>query len=128
MFEKALRMRLRFPTARGEITVEDLWSLPLQSDAGRPNLDDLAKSIQKQLKSGDDVSFVDPERKSNEVTQMAFDIVLHVIRTLVAERDAKKKEREVAERNQRILEIIADKQFDELKSKSVDELRALLAA
>ena len=131
MFEKATRLKLRFPTSRGPILAEDLWDLPLTSETGKPNLDDVARTFHRHLKAtGDDVlSFVEPEKKSDDGTiQLAFDIVKHIIAVRVAERNARKTERERAEKKQQLLALIADKQADELKGKSVDELIAMVNA
>jgi hypothetical protein len=42
LFERATRLKLRFSTNKNEITVEDLWELPLQSKTGF-DLDNVAK-------------------------------------------------------------------------------------
>ena len=80
MYEKALRMKLRFETPQGPLTVEDLWDLPLQTTrANRASLDDVARGLHLQLKSGADISFVDTAKKSDPTAQLKFDIAKHII-------------------------------------------------
>jgi hypothetical protein len=128
-FEKASRLKLRFDTMRGALSVEDLWDLPLTSRGkGVTNLDDLARALHKQLKSGDDISFVVPERKSDETVQLKFDIVKHVIDVRIAEAKIVSEEKERAEKKQRILAIIADKQDEGLRNMPIEELQKALVA
>lgn len=109
------------------LAVEDLWDLPLQSATGKANLDDIARDLHKQLRNGDDVSFVKPEVKTSELPQLRFDIVKHVIDARLAENAATAAAKDRAEKKQRLMELIADKQDETLKSKSVDELQKMLA-
>jgi hypothetical protein len=129
IFEQATRLKLRFDTARiGEITAEDLFDLPLTSKTGRANLDDIARSLHKQLKNGDDVSFVEPSRSSDPVIQLRFDIVKHVIGAKIEENQKAAKAREDAEKKQKIMALIADKKDEVLKGKPLEELEAMLTA
>lgn len=128
MFDQVTRLKLRFETSRGAISVEDLWDLPLKSETGRPNLDDVAKGIARQMKADGDVgSFVDDVAKPNSLGQLMLDTVKHVIAVRKQEAADKAKERERAATKQRIMEILAEKQDDALKGKSEQELTALLA-
>lgn len=129
-FEQAARMKLRFETAKGLLSVEDLFDLPLTSATGRANLDDIAKSINRQLRaSAEETSFVEPHqpRKEDEL-QVAFDVVKHVIDSKVAERTAASEALKKRETKAKILEIIATKQDAELQGKSLEELRAMAEA
>ena len=127
-FEKALRQKLRFDTPSGLLGAEDLWDLPLTSTrTGRANLDDIARSLNKKLKSGDDLSFVVKERKSDETVQLAFDLVKHVIDVRLAENAAALLEKERAEKKQKIMSIIASKQDESLHSMSLDDLKKLMS-
>ena len=40
IFKQAAKAKLRFPSSKGELRVEDLWDLPLTSKTG-PSLDSL---------------------------------------------------------------------------------------
>jgi hypothetical protein len=128
MFEKASRLKLRFDSAKGQLTPEDLWDLPLTSSVGKANLDDVARALHKQLKSGDDVSFVDAAKKSDSTIQLKFDLVKHVIDVRMAEAEARRNQNAVADKKQRIMQIIAEREDDTLKSASVDDLKKMLEA
>lgn len=123
MFEKATRLALRFDSPKGLLSVEDLWHLPLQASTTRANLDDIARALHQKLRNDANVSFVEKDRKSDEMVQLKFDIVKHIIDTKLVELEAATKERAAAERRQRILAIIADREDDDLRKLPLDELR-----
>lgn len=126
MFEKASRIGLRFETAKGLLTVEDLWRLPLTSTrADRPNLDDIAVGLFRQLKESDTESFVKKAAKKDDTAQLAFDIVKHIIDIRIAEDEAAAVQRANKEKKRRILEIIAQKEDEQLAGASLDELKAM---
>lgn len=128
MFEKAARIKLRFESNKGLLTAEDLFDLPLTSQSGRANLDDIAKALHKKLKSGDDVSFVLKDKKSDESVQLAFDIVIHVINIKMAEADEARKQSENRDRKQQLMAIIAQKESEQLAGMDLEELKKLVAA
>lgn len=121
MFEKSTRMKDRFETSKGNLSVEDLWDLPLTSTR-YPNLDDIARDLHRQLKDSAEVSFVAPARKENDTLQRKFDIVKHIIEIRLAENAAAAEVRANKDKKARILEIIARKDDEELVGKSRDEL------
>lgn len=130
MFAFATKKKIRFETSKGLLSVEDLWDLPLTSDNGRPNLDDVAKGIYKAMKEGEEISFVKSNAASNaafNVLKTKFDIVKYIIDVKLAEAEAAKKAKETKARNQRILGLIAQKEDEALASKSKEELLAMLA-
>ena len=126
MFEKASRIGLRYETPQGLLTVEDLWKLPLTSTrTGRANLDDIAVAMFRQLKESDTESFVKKAAKKDDTTQLAFDIVKHIIDIRMAEDEAAAVQRANKEKKRRILEIIAQKEDAQLFDASLDELKAM---
>lgn len=130
MFEKATRQKVRFDTSRGQITVEDLWDLPLTSTTSKPNLDDIAKGLHRELRSSaETASFVTPAANTgNEELQLKFDVVKHVIDVRVAERNAASEATKRRETKQRILEIVQMKEDESLRGKSLEELKAMAEA
>ena len=120
MFEKASRLKLRFKTSVGLITVEDLWDLSLQQ------LDSLAKSLNKQVKEDAEESFITVKSKANTVLELSFEIVKHVIKVKLEEAEAKKNAAEKKARKAQILELISQKQNEALSAKSIEELTAEL--
>ncbi len=128
MFEKASRLKVRFETPKGNLQVEDLWDLPLTSKIqGRPNLDDIARGLHKQLKNDDDVSFVEKDRKSDELIQLKFDIVKHIIEKRLVENEMAAQAKDRAEQKQLLLSIIAQKEGEQLSSMSIEDLRKKIA-
>lgn len=129
IFEQAFRCKLRFDTPKGAITVEDLWDLSLTSTTGKANLDDIARDLHRQLKNGDDVSFVHKERKSDETVQLKFDIVKYVIDVKLAEADEASKARVNAEKKRHVgqlLALIANKENQQLADMPLEDLRKMV--
>lgn len=124
MFEKASRLKLRFPTQKGQITVEDVWELPLTSQNG-PSLDTLAKTLNKQVKESGEESFVEERSSSNTKLDLSFDIVKHVIKIRKEENATKLMLQENARKKARIIELIAKKKDEDLEGKSLEELEEL---
>lgn len=119
-FEKATRLRLRFETSRGNLNVEDLWRLPLAE------LDKLAIALNKQLKESSEESFIKAKSKDNKLLELRFDIVKHIIETLLSEDEEKKKAADKRAKREQLLELIAKKKSQELEGKSLEELEAEL--
>lgn len=126
MFEKAVRLKLRFETPTGSLSVEDLWDLPLTSTTKKANLDDLAIHLNRTLKDTTTESFVKKSTHKNEELQLKFDVVRHIITVRLAENETEALKRTNAERKQKLLAILAEKQDADLKGKSTEELQKLI--
>lgn len=122
MFEKASRMKLRYQTNRGVISVEDLWDLSLES------LDTIAISLNKKLKESQTESFIKTKTKDTTELELKFNIVKHIIDVKLSEAEARKSAAEKRAKKQKLMDLIAKKQDAELEGKSVDELMKELAA
>ena len=127
MFKQASRLKLRFVTPKGGLSVEDLWDLPLTGKPGTANLDDIAKELYKKHRDGDELSFVTTIRKSDTVTKLQFDIVKHIIEVRLAENAQREQVAVNRAKKDRILAIMAEKEDDSLKGASMDELKRMLA-
>ncbi|RLB78970.1 MAG: hypothetical protein DRH06_00330 [Deltaproteobacteria bacterium] len=127
LFEKASKNKLRIATTKGFLSVEDLWDLPLTSQT-TSSLDSIARDLSKLVKEGEEESFVTETSKASEDVVALFDIVKHIIAIRLEEnkkiRDASRRKHQ----KQAILAIMADKQTDELKGKSLSELQDLVDA
>jgi hypothetical protein len=125
IFEKASRLKLVFEVKTGVLFVSDLWELPLTSQTGKVNLDDMARELNEKLGEAK-VSFVDKPARKNALLQLQFDIVKHIIKVRLKERDELAEASKKAERKQKIMEIIELKKDESLKGMSLEELKAAL--
>jgi hypothetical protein len=133
IFEQASRIKLRFATSSakgsGVVSVEDLWDLPLKSEAGRPNLYDIATALNKQVQSvGDVPAFLQDEAKPADTqAALALDIIKRVIEVRKAEALERSQAADKAAQKQKILALINEKDDESLKTKSKEELMLELA-
>lgn len=128
MFEKAVRLKLRFPSPQGALTAEDLWDLPLTSTRlNQANLNNIAKAISRQLKAEGEEDFVNPKSGADTTLQLQLDIVKHIIQVRQAENEAAHAASEKRQKKERILELIAKKQDQDLEGKPLEELTAMLS-
>lgn len=129
IFEQVTRAALRFESPQGSLTVEDLWRLPLTAAKSRANLDDIARDLHRQLKVDEtSISFVKPAPTNGNNTQLAFDVVKHIIDVRMAENEVAATARANAEKKQQLLGLIAQKEFNQLADSSLDDLKALAAS
>jgi len=124
IFEQATRKKLRFTTSRGPLTVEDLWELPLTSKTERPNLDAIAIELHEAIEAQGTKSFVKAAKK-DEILQLKFDVVKHIIDVKEAENAAKVEENTKQAKREHLDRLIGQAEDRELASKTPEELRAL---
>ena len=122
-YKQASKLQLRFQTNRGNLSVEQLWSLSLT------DLANAIKAVKKVLKGTDDddeLSFLDENKTVDTENQLRFNILKDVY---VDKQTALKEARLAQDRKayeQKILNLIAEKNEEALKEKSIEELEALL--
>jgi hypothetical protein len=126
MFDKASRLKLRFTSHKGDLTVEDLWDLPLTSATGKPNLDSIAVDLFNQVKETATVSFVNTPAKADETVQLKLDIAKHIIETRLVENATRNAAAANAEKKQNLLALISKKENEHLEGQSLEELRAMV--
>jgi hypothetical protein len=78
-FMQATRIKLRFASTRGLLSVEDLWDLPLTSTKNEPNLDSIAIDLYTRTKTQHITSFVNNSSTVSPTDELAFDIVKYII-------------------------------------------------
>jgi hypothetical protein len=123
LFLRAARAKFRFPSKVGDLTVEQLWDLPLTTTRGPTDLDTVAKAINGELKAASEESFVATTKNPNRGTLEAkLDIVKMIIAT--KQDDAREAETRAskAERRRLIEDAIAQAEVKELTNASKDDL------
>jgi len=126
IFEIASRLKLRFNSSVGLLSTEDLWDLQLTSNSSRPNLDSIAKSLRREIKSNEEESFVVRKSTKDVVLETKFEIVIHVISIKLDEVNQCERKSENKVRRDKIRSILAEKQDNVLSGKSVKQLEKLL--
>lgn len=120
IYKAAAMSKMRFQTPRGLLAVESLYDLPL------PELDEVAKDTNKKLKELSEDSFISPVKAAQTDLALRMEVLKDIITTRLELLEAKKKEKDSKARKQRILEIMAEKQDESLKGKSMEELAKML--
>lgn len=130
MFEKASRLKIRFESNQGLLTVEDLWEVPLVNKGRNSysSLDSIAKSVHKRLKDTEEESFVVKKTTVNVGLQLKMDILKHIIETKLQDIEDAGARSDKADRREVLKGIIAVKEQGVLMDKSVDELKEELVS
>ena len=129
IFEHATRTKLRFESTKGELSVENLWDLPLTSRTGF-DLDTLAKGIARDMRNNQEESFVTTSGASAQMRtlELKLEILKHIIAFKLAEAEKKEQAASKAEEKRRLTEILAQKQDQALLDLTPVELQARLRA
>ena len=118
-FMQATKGKYRFESCKGVLSVEDLWDLPLS------NLDDVAKTLNRQIKEDAGESFIETAT-TNPITIGKFEVVKAIIKERL---DANEKHRTSLERKgkkEKIMNILAAKRDESLHQATEEELKDML--
>jgi len=117
-FERISRLKLRFESNQGQMTVEDLWDLSLTS------LDTLAKKVNKQIGEEAEESFIPNKSSSKSATHnnLRLEILKHVIETKVREADDKKARTERLNTIAQLKELAAAKVGEQMSALGLEDL------
>lgn len=120
MYKEASKLKLRIPTPVGQLSVEQMWGLSI------PQLDEIAVSLEDSVNKSQRKSFIAKSSVEDKVAKLRFDITLDILETKVASSEAEANRLETKAHNDKILSLIAEKQDNDLKDMSVEDLKKLL--
>ena len=83
LFELATRKQWRFDSNKGQLTIEDLWDIPLAK--GDCSLDNIAIALNASAKSSATESFVVKPRPGTRELAQKLELVKHIITVRLAE-------------------------------------------
>lgn len=120
LFEMATRNKMRFPSTKGELSVEDLWDL---SDK---DLDVVYKNLKDQEVKSSEESLLDDANVDPKLTA-AIGIVKYIFTTKRNER-LEAKELIDKKRNQQLyIDALSRRKLKDIDNMSVEELEAKIA-
>lgn len=123
IFETALRGKFRFEY-KGLISTEDLYDLKIEQ------LDKIYSGLSDKLDVANKGSLLNNvtanKTKEQQMIDMKMQIVKYIFDVKVKEQEDRKLAKEKKEQKQKILALLDEKESEELKNKSIDELKKLL--
>jgi hypothetical protein len=122
MYKQANKLALRIPTVKGHLSIEQIFTLKRSEIA--QSIKNLKKVMGKTEDS--DLDFLEEGKTVNVIAELSFNILKDIYLTLNDEAKTARDAQEKKEHNQKILNLIAEKQEEGLKGKTIEELEALL--
>lgn len=119
LFEMATRSKLRFPSTKGELSVEDLWDL---SDK---DLDVVYKNLKDQEVKSSEESLLDDANVDQKLT-VAIGIVRYIFTTKRNEKLAEKERINKKLTQKKYIDALSKKQDEAIEKMSEAELRAMI--
>lgn len=119
LFEMATRNKMRFPSTKGELSVEDLWDL---SDK---DLDVVYKNLKDQEVKSSEESLLDDANVDPKLTA-AIGIVRYVFTTKRKEKLAEKERINKKQTQKKYIDALSKKQDEAIEKMSEAELRAMI--
>ena len=119
LFEMATRNKMRFPSTKGELSVEDLWDL---SDK---DLDVVYKNLKDQEVKSSEESLLDDANVDPKLTA-AIGIVKYIFTTKRNEKLAEKERINKKLTQRKYIDALSKKQDEAIEKMSEAELRAMI--
>ena len=128
IFEQATRRAIRFESAKGDLSAEQLWDLPLQS-RNQFDLDTVAKTVNRQLNDVTEESFVSVrENPAKETLSLKLEIVKHIISVKLQEAEEARNRANKASEKEKLLRLLDEKQNEALRALTPEEIQERLKA
>jgi len=119
-YKELSRLKSRFTTSKGSLSVEQLWDLSVTE------LDSLAVSLEEQYKNSKGKSFLDKKTTKDKALKLQFDVVLDILNTKVEEAEVLRTAKEDKAHNEKIYSLIKQKEDGKLAEMSIEELESQL--
>ena len=119
IFEYAAENKLRFPY-KGSISTEDLY------DLGVEELDMIFKTLNREVKKSNEESLLAKKSDADTKLNVKIEIIKKIVSKKLAEIEESKNAIMKKHKNQKIMELIAQKQDENLRNLSIDELKKML--
>lgn len=120
LFEVATRKQYRFPY-KGNASVEDLWYLSLTE------LDAVFKTLNTEAKKNEEESLLNTKSEEDEAILDKIEIIKHIVRVKLEEKEARENEKKNSELKQRLLGIKAKRADEALEQMTDEELNKAIA-
>ena len=119
MFELAVKMKFRFPF-KGLINSEDLFDLSVK------DLDSIFKTINSELKKVKEESLLEVKSTEDQILDTKIEIVKYIFNVKQEEEQKRLKAKELKDKKQRLMEILASKEDQDLLGKSTEEIKKMI--
>ena len=119
IFEYAVENKLRFPY-KGNISTEDLYDLNVEE------LDIIFKTLNREVKKSNEESLLSKKSDADVKLNVKIEIIKEIVSKKLAEIEERKNAVVKKQKNEKIMELIAQKQDENLKNLSIDELKKML--
>lgn len=119
-FELASRNHYRYPY-NGSISTEDLWELNVSQ------LDSIFKKLKAQSRQNQEESLLATKTNEEAVLENKIDIIRYIVEYKLALRKEAEEAMTRKQQRARIEDILYERENADLRSKTPEELRAMLA-
>ena len=119
IFEMAEKMKFRYPF-KGMINSEDLW------DLSPKDLNSIFKTLNSELKKVKEESLLEVKTQEDQILDIKIEIVKYIFNVKREEEQKRVKAKELKEKKQRLMEILANKQDQDLLNKSSEDIQKMI--
>lgn len=126
IFQVASRKAFRFTSNKGDLTTEQLWTLPLSAVSGT-DLNNVAIVTNNALKALTEESFVNTRPTPGKADlETKLEVVKHIIAVKQAENAAKLEAADKAAKREKLINALANQEDKELANLSPEQIRERL--
>lgn len=132
LYKRALEEKWRFPSKRGPLSLEEIYSLPLEGNGGL-NLDVMAIEVYKRIKGleSEKVSFISDDKESRgskevQKLELQLDLLKDRIEDVRARNDRNVELQAKAKQKAMLEKILITKEEESLKDLPADTIKKML--